>query len=694
MRLKNVVKFFLLLILIDANFANGMQDHKTIQRCSSVNELNILALNKNQANSKMSIEEYLETAKKFINANNLQGNWEDIKNNLEVPQDKLNKLTDCFGKEKYQDNIDVVLKEIEEAEDISPDAWDRLYKLSIEQLNLLNNKASLFATVSGAELMQNPEHELNSIRAGIKQISDFQSLLKKAKQAREALDSGTYFTVPKKDIDQLVNLICNSEDHSPFCPVKSDNPLRNDQLRFNLRTRLAVFLKNPKNFQTVVKKYFERIGGCYYDAFLIRNANIVTIDISFPNLMRFATKFADSHSSYSHQERVQRRELEQSIEDVLALYRKYKVQIDSVTSNRKNGLSNQSGLSEEEIDELIEQLCGKNWIEDEGLQKLFTLHCIDAPKEKSKILFKNTLKQVLRNTTGFQLIMSLLTASSIISNKDNPFDNNNSLFILIRMLAGQGSRFIKKVYAGSNGRDWYDDKYAKINLDELQEITLHQSLSSILTHELAHAYHYMIGAAFHSSFVTFSILNNPVINSVDRFFPMLSHKAMTEILPLIKTDDVTEDVIKDIVIDVIKYGFWNVLVSDINFSSSDDLLLANLIKNNEFVQKCIYLKATVLPNKSGRNDYLWSDNEEMLTLQGYIPIWIGDKLYIIEDRQNEHIFRVRDGESEEGSYRFHDCSALANVFENLKSKVDSKDCTKLFRLLKANLVPQLPLHIN
>lgn len=266
--------------------------------------------------------------------------------------------------------------------------------------------------------------------------------------------------------------------------------------------------------------------------------------------------------------------------------------------------------------------------------------------------FKSMLREVLRNSTGFQRVMSLLGGSIIGKDPKCPFASSSFSSLKIYFTC-RSSSFTQ------------EENRININMNDDRS-----EFDWTILHEISHAYHYIVGCVVPRNndewFVNFSVLNSEPINFIDQFYPVLNSKNM-RILPIFgeryryEEDSVytTESLLK-IAQRAIKYGFGNVLFDSVEHNSA-----SSSSHNNRFLSRYNHLKNYVLPDeediKNKYKDQVWNTTEEMLTMQGIVPFMVNGKCIILEDRQNEHIFRNRkdakevktEKQLEDDTYRVH-----------------------------------------
>ena len=397
------------------------------------------------------------------------------------------------------------------------------------------------------------------------------------------------------------------------------------------------------------------------------------IDISFPSLMNFAVKFAKTNSPHLCKILKDPKDLKVyeswDLSHVLFIYKKFRTQINRIITGR--GLDDvpdyESGLSNEEINYLTETIVGAASAQWKKLIKIFPKLEMDKIKqaklfdvsnldESDLEIFKKSLKKVLKNATGFQSILSLVTANTI-NRGASPFYDR------------KGPSAITILYPEDTEASCFDPDTCTVWMGKKQK-----DLAYTLFHETKHAYHLMINFIECNSLVEFSILNSSLFDFTDRFFPMLNRDNLTQILENIKIDDVSEKEIMEITENAINFGFGNILFKYMIGLEEDEIKISNLIKNKEFVQTCVCVKELLL-HPRWANDARWLHNEEMFAMQGYFPVitWNGKVIVIIVDNQNDQMFNIREFNIRERETEYR-ISFLGNTgnFENIINFIDGE----------------------
>ncbi|MDR3285154.1 MAG: hypothetical protein LBS83_00540 [Holosporales bacterium] len=318
-----------------------------------------------------------------------------------------------------------------------------------------------------------------------------------------------------------------------------------------------------------------------------------------------------------------------------------------------------------------------SWIHnnEELLNKLVDL-CISGVFNLSKLLcndkekFKILLKELLKTSTGFQRIMSLLTVS-ILNSTENKIDKKNTLEI--RILSN----------TDSFNREHFNCKENAIVMK-----TLDASFNNIRTflHECGHASRYMLlGEYFYRNLDlirNFSILNSPNIDFTDLFYPMLVPEKMDPIVDRIKdilekvnlkTKEV-ENILCNIFLYLIENGFASVVFFD-KHKQQFEQCFEDYNKNKKIVAKAIYVYSVASvdtsiysKDKVGRKTIL-RNAEEQINMFGITPFNINGTYFIIEDRQNDFIWKIRKSLSEEEQQNL--LQRLGFFFSFLQNKTDS-----------------------
>ncbi|MDR1235676.1 MAG: ankyrin repeat domain-containing protein [Holosporaceae bacterium] len=310
----------------------------------------------------------------------------------------------------------------------------------------------------------------------------------------------------------------------------------------------------------------------------------------------------------------------------------------------------------------------------------FDLKKLENPEDQNKV--REWMKTVAANYSGFQRIMSMMITLWIDFSKGVIVETPLTIKI----------EKTKNVSCFS-----LEDR--AIRLEEEYFSTSSQWIPQTLFHEIGHAIHYHIcGEYFYRyafPFFVSSVSSSDAL--LDRFFPMLTKDNLDpeKNAPLKRIEDaVKEDAVKEngilktllaavaggqkiedlglsaqtilnIFYIIIGQGFGSIVFGD---GWEDKTIVELLIPQN--IALVLYMRALMF--STYRNNYWtkdedpnlqsidelrnkWLDLEEMLTIFGIVPFYFNNKLVVLEDRQNEQIFELRDkqkGEIKE-VYRQH-----------------------------------------
>ena len=459
-----------------------------------------------------------------------------------------------------------------------------------------------------------------------------------------------------------------------------------------------------------IRNIGETFGYKEYPKDASGNISIISIDISWPNLKRKIIDFLNSELrnngkkwesfgnilfNYKTGAQIQDiHDLENLKDDQPITLQHLDALIPVFDVISQDG---ESHLEDWQIN-LLTKLCLK--IQKNGENRLFDLSDLAEGEQK---YFEDLLKEMLRNKTGFQRIMSLLSIAIINNERGNikiTFDKKE--------LTGYRPYYHKININLSETSPLYGKKKSFSTLKKGKEAETIKELSLILLHEISHAYHRIIGYDIGNVrkskwFSSFSILNAPV-NLISEFFPMLLPENMNEVInkisDYIKGVPIDDNQKIDWIYDIMYYGFGTLLFD--NIPSKDDLKIDILCQNEDFIAKCIYITACVLPiwnqneksfekeyseeysedyegwyDDESNGDFAWTNPEERLTIRGNGVFMMGDRCYMVEDRQNEQIYAMRNDTKEEKPqyyYRFHFENYEKAVENNLKDILS--DCKK------------------
>jgi hypothetical protein len=264
---------------------------------------------------------------------------------------------------------------------------------------------------------------------------------------------------------------------------------------------------------------------------------------------------------------------------------------------------------------------------------------------------------MLANTSGFQRIMSLIMVSTVNWCEFTPFTQG---FTSIKITFNNKGMVNEEKESTS-----YLDRELNINEAQVAKYQALRRIDAVLNHELSHAYHDMIGYKPEPKawLPNASIMNSTQVNFIGENFPMLVPKKMVPIVNKIENaviasgNDLSsgKQFIQNIIKNAIRFGFGNVL-----FNSESEL---DILWTAETIAKCIYLYSFVLPpddNTTPKSDIVWGTSEEQIVMRGYNIFLLNNKIFVVEDRQNENSYAVRtDGTHGMNSievgkhYRYH-----------------------------------------
>ncbi|GHU12555.1 hypothetical protein FACS189449_06420 [Alphaproteobacteria bacterium] len=249
--------------------------------------------------------------------------------------------------------------------------------------------------------------------------------------------------------------------------------------------------------------------------------------------------------------------------------------------------------------------------------------------------FEEHLRSMLKNHTGFQRIMSLLAVSILNSTKDAFVPG----FSRVRVAINEET---ENSYS-------YKDRELRIKPSALVEVR------SSTFHESTHPYNAMIGMFRHNdSFVsTYSILNSKDADFLGLFFPMLKKENMDKVVEEIakridmdKFSRIKNDswlgrrgrqfIIKNMFKTIVDKGFASLVFLTANGSFGlKDILTPKMLA------KATYIFCSAMGFTDDGAESIWSNGDEMITMTGLLPILDDNNTNIIEDRQNEEVYKIR-----------------------------------------------------
>lgn len=384
-----------------------------------------------------------------------------------------------------------------------------------------------------------------------------------------------------------------------------------------------------------------------------KQPEILSVDISYPNLLRVVKEHLKK--KYPNWAEIEGKEPWN--------HRPYTEEHLKWILDRFECVANRVSLTPERIDLLIKLTVGIRRSAWDQSNQLFVVDLFRKDVSEDDLNnFVENLKNILRNKTGAQRVMSLLVLSMCNKIELNMFDSDITS-IAITFDKRNENKYIRK------------EKAINFNPDGKADIE-----DSVLHHEMTHVYHDMIdsyGITRVPSWVfNYSMVNSPDINLLEEFFPMLVEKNMNPMLKKIKEyitnhkkrswENVNEVKINGIPISslidrVVMNGFGSLLFGSEPPESA--MTYEKLLNNEDLLPKLIYLCALNFPaKKNGRGGYLWGNSEEKITMRGNNLFWLDGHYFMLEDRQNEHIYEVRkkneSGKIDAGGYyRFHTSKA-------------------------------------
>ncbi|GHU13698.1 hypothetical protein FACS189449_09380 [Alphaproteobacteria bacterium] len=259
-------------------------------------------------------------------------------------------------------------------------------------------------------------------------------------------------------------------------------------------------------------------------------------------------------------------------------------------------------------------------------------------EENYRVGFEKQLLLILKNYTGFQRIMSMLAVGILNSTQHAFVQDFNNIAVVVDDEEGNSFseadrilRLKKCVFEGDDFR---------------------------ILHESTHAYHYMVLGSLDLSACksAYPVLVSDNADLLKFFYPMLAEekidKATKEIVKWLDTfsvDDLRSLALKiplEPFKPVVNAGLGNLVFSNGNVDIKNTLSKEQLAKAIYVCYSSLILVGTNLEN-------IWEDCEEMLTMTGLAPITDGYNTYLVEDRQNEEIYRTKQQgnlKNDEGRY--------------------------------------------
>ncbi len=426
----------------------------------------------------------------------------------------------------------------------------------------------------------------------------------------------------------------------------------------NLSANLEKDFRDEYNTHVLGIRHLSRIFSS-----AMNKKGVTSIDISWPSLQKVAEKCLKKVKTENPEILSKNQPL--TLAHLKWIFNEFGNLFDAMKNSTPPDDLTRFGLREKDINLIIDLTIGE--------KRLFNVPDRDLDK------FKEILRYLLINPTGFQRVMSLLTVCVLNENEPHLFENNRT--------------GIQICFEHSTGGSYFPHFHRiNIGLGSNENPKNTAKLASTLNHEMNHAYHYMIGFRaknadkFDAWLSNFSIVNSQKSDYINIYFPMLKKKHMKtivdkikelitpEVLEYIKSNEERKNKILEYTKHIMLKGFGNVLLT-----KTEDQKLKNFnseeMFTEDFIARCIFLYACILKGRdsSDKSDLLWTDAEEKTTIQGNNVVLIGEESHIeIEDRQNENIFKVRESRSNDQGikgaqygYRLHLVDWSVVVKENL-----------------------------
>jgi hypothetical protein len=422
---------------------------------------------------------------------------------------------------------------------------------------------------------------------------------------------------------------------------------------------------------------------------------VISVDISWPNLRRVVLKKLRDVSATPIPSDL----TPQSI--LTRSHLKWLLEAWGTSFDRMEGIFGNadpdeitSGLTQEQIN-LLWNIC------NERIFDLSFIHDEQSSdgKQCRQDAFETAVKSLLLTKSGAQRILSLIFAKFATEN-----ENVSPIYTPTQIRIQDGS-----------------EQWDGVSCDLSVIFDTHPSdMALALFHELSHAYSSFVISAwtyygdspdskYLAAFTNYSIMNSPSVNFVREFYPMLSPAIMKPATEAIekwmrahleqiffkKRVDFTQDgdftkitqylpFFTNLLNGVKDFGFGNIIAND-----DDPLSLAAKLIYIQSIAAIFYFDANNLyesyldgycctdDNRSLENT-LWGmfSYDEMLTMRGVMVAKIGQRTFLLENRQNENIHTER-------LYQFFKTSS--DQFESkLKENIDSRH----YHLLSKTTMPE------
>ncbi|MDR1334500.1 MAG: ankyrin repeat domain-containing protein [Holosporaceae bacterium] len=385
------------------------------------------------------------------------------------------------------------------------------------------------------------------------------------------------------------------------------------------------------------------------------------IDTSRPVIERFANSLLKGESTKSHGYWI--------LKDILKEYGKI---------SHANGDKTKTNISNAGLDNFTKRAAS-----------FFDLRELNAA-DQNKI--KEWIKSIAANYSGFQRIMLMMIILCI--------DFCEGVIIETPLKI--------KIEKIKEGPSHFSHSDSAIRLEESYFSEAQQWAPATLFHEVSHVVHYHICREyFYDNAIPFFVSSVSSSDALlDKFFPMLTkdnldpekNAVLRRIENAVKKEGISEKLlitmnsgknieefdwrertILNILYVIIGQGFGSILFGS---GWENKTIVELLVPRN--IALVLYVRALVFstfrygywdkeddPNLQSIDELKnrWLDLEEMLTIFGMIPFYFNNKFIVLEDRQNEQIFNLRnERERRTKVYRMHAESPSAPEMNTLLSK--------------------------
>ncbi|MDR1235978.1 MAG: ankyrin repeat domain-containing protein [Holosporaceae bacterium] len=397
------------------------------------------------------------------------------------------------------------------------------------------------------------------------------------------------------------------------------------------------------------------------------------IDISYPAIKRFAESLVKKESAKSRGYFV--------LKDILDKYGEIShVAADKTKTNILDG----------QLNDFVELAVS-----------FFDLSEMEDPADQNKV--KEWIKTIAVNYSGFQRIMLVMITMCLDYAEGFVIESplkiaENLLKIKVKKTKGKFSYFS------------YGDGTMRLTehfFEKSRRAPYREEGAAALFHEVGHAIHcHIFGECFYSQAIPFFI--NSISSSdalIDKFFPMLVKDNLdakkNAVLKRIE-DAVQEEGISKKFSDAITGGkkieeldwklrtilkiFYTIIndgFGSIAFGNDWENKTVTEILTTQNIARILYMRALVFspfedkywkeedPDSQSIDELKnkWLDPEEILTIFGIVPLNFKDKLIVLEDRQNDQIFNLRNKQGGEIKkvYRTHALTQSSEEMNRLLS---------------------------